>query len=172
MGGTPYKGYGTVINSVTDYICHCRQSTIGRLLTLCHTLIDRYTSSRRVCQVEEPCASRGQGDNAELSRECDALVLGCLIKELSEAQLWPIPEPADVDISVSGLGAILLDLSCYHKSVNGRENHPAHEKCVFTAGLRKDVQQVLNTLLTGITGTDRQHLQVQAQKAGQQAAQA
>lgn len=138
-------------------------------MALCRTLVERYTSSERVCRVSEPFSGDYEA-RIKQSQECDALVLGSLIKELCRSKLWPIPEATDVDMSASILGATLLDMDCYHKGVNGSRDSPAHEKCVFTTVSRKDVRSILDTMPSGVTATDRQHMHVQAEKAGQQEA--
>ena len=105
-----------------------------------------------------------RNDSTEYRPACDAIVLGSLIKGLSNAGLWPIPEAPVVTMSVTALGAKLMKLTCHLKPVKGGDS--AHESCLFTTPFRKDLQRILAKMENGVSASDLEHMKAQAEKCG------
>lgn len=107
-----------------------------------------------------------RNNSTEYLPACDAIVLGSLIKGLSNAGLWPIPEAPIVTMSVTALGAKLMKLTCHLKPVKGGDEDSAHESCLFTTAFRKNVQCILVKMENGVSASDLEHMKAQAEKCG------
>jgi hypothetical protein len=96
---------------------------------------------------------------------CDAIVLGSLMKDLSNSGLWPIPQFDNVKISVTALGAKMMEMTCYFKSVEMKtSNDGGHEECRFTTLFRKTIQGILDGMNHGVSASNQEHVRAQAEK--------
>lgn len=153
--------YIAVANSVSGDICVQRPSVIQELLDLCRNLVDRYTTSAET-------SSQGfemRGQLTDYRPACDAIVLGSLVKDLSNSGLWPIPEYDHVKISVTALGAKIMEMTCHIKSIEMKNSSDGgHEGCRFTKAFKKTIKGILDRMDDGVSASNLEHLKAQAEK--------
>ena len=118
-----------------------RQTTVEALLHLCGKLVDTYVHQPRVCKGYED-SSATFTSIPDYAKECDALVLGSLMRGLGNSGLWPIPEDSDdVKISVSTLKEKLLRIECHTKKVIGIKS-PSGGSSLFDRSLTTDTSPI------------------------------
>ncbi len=106
-----------------------------------------------------------RGQMTDYRPACDAIVLGSLMKDLSNSGLWPIPQFDNVKISVTALGAKMMEMTCYFKSVEMKtSNDGGHEECRFTTLFRKTIQGILDGMNHGVSASNQEHVRAQAEK--------
>jgi hypothetical protein len=95
-------------------------------------------------KVNCPCASHGS--------DCDAMVLGSLIKSMVEDDAWPIPEPPYKDFTLAGFtlvfGVIDLNTLCSRFPAYCRRSSP---KC---RGVGDSIEKEVKAIVGEVTGLD------------------
>jgi hypothetical protein len=125
---------------------------IERLLALIDCIIgDLIDGNKRLCKKSRGHPSWGL---------CVATMLGKAIQSLSRLRIWPLPEAADVQMSVLDLAERLrsVDLTGY-----GGERH----RCCQDDFLGRQIDEVLSEVpfFLDVAGA-RDHLKAQAKKSG------
>lgn len=98
----------------------------------------------------------------DVRKECDALVLGSLIKGLNSLGLHPIPTTSDaVRSSVSVLFKELLCLDCFVVA-NRNSSGSSHTECKFTTQLTAEIEQI--AMPSGVDDSHWKHMKEQTKK--------
>ena len=122
-----------------------RSGRISALLDICYRLVDRYESTS--LGDTTVCA------RAHSSKECDALVYGCLIKGLQSLDLFPKRATAsEIELSVVAFADELRSLTCFaypssyrFDSFNGyySADPVSHSDCGFTVAFANQIRAVI-----------------------------
>ncbi|KAI0377355.1 hypothetical protein F5Y04DRAFT_264440 [Hypomontagnella monticulosa] len=107
--------------------------------------------AKRLCNFQGLPFGPGKAD-------CEITMLGVMIQSLSRVDLWPIPKPEEVTMSLNQLISIL-------RRVDMRSRLPGHQCCALpNMGLA--LNNVPQSIKPQLTGFYQQHLKTQASKSG------
>lgn len=106
------------------------------------------------------CRMRGCSNNFTDVSQCEALLLGKLIRSLVRVDLWPVPSSATCAKSV-----LMLQTGLKGIAVNGAA-HTNHVKCTPLPNHAASIDAVINGLTSLTTPSQKRHLEGQAKKSG------
>ena len=111
------------------------------------------------------CKVQSLGINTPGRRDCEARLLGQLIRDLHSKRLWPLPAVTDVRHSVSSLAKIIADMAVVPKEPPRTGENQWHWRCralSLPSGLRQgDLNHSLDYTFA-ISAEQVQHMKRQA----------
>ncbi|OTA96248.1 hypothetical protein M434DRAFT_28111 [Hypoxylon sp. CO27-5] len=87
---------------------------------------------------------------------CDLTMLGAIVRSLTQADLYPIPKPEGIHISVVQLADKLRSIDCRSRL----------HKCNALPDITTTINRILQSVGPELTETHIQHLKAQAEKTG------
>lgn len=109
---------------------------------------------------DEACRMCGCYSNSTDASQCEALLLGKLIRSLVTVGLWPVPSSVTYALSMHLLQADLKSIT-----VNGAA-HTKHEDCTPLPNHAASIDAVTDGLTSLTTPSQKRHLEAQAKKSG------
>ncbi|KAI5919548.1 hypothetical protein F4810DRAFT_686660 [Camillea tinctor] len=137
-----------------DVIKEGRLRSINGLLKLFQDIINRLIAYPDTAGYKAVCSSTGY-----ISKDCEAYMLGVLIKSLSRAGLWPIPEASHYSQSMDNLRTTL-------KHLDVRNRFPYHSECDPMPDRKTGIDKYINTVEVQLAENQLRHMEKQAKKSG------
>lgn len=147
---------------LAESILDARHAALTKIIEACHSMVTKYVwDTPFLCE---------ESDNEE---ECDALVLGHLVKRLQKMGIYP-GDPGDIasHMKTTAVEEIIADvmaikISTYPegKNVYGRTYyHADHSDCGCSSSLRQSIQDIVPDQVDKVLAASRKHLEAQRQK--------
>lgn len=118
---------------------------------------------------DSPCKERNLGTNDQSRKDCEARLLGQLIRDLHTHRLWPLPAATKTTISASSLAKIIADMAVVPKQSALFGALAPHWQCralSLPAGLRQvDPNHSLDYTFA-LSSEEVQHMKRQAKLTG------
>jgi hypothetical protein len=113
---------------------------MSKMLELVKGIIKKYEGKKVNC----PCAEHGS--------DCDAMVLGSLIKSMVDGKVWLVPESPYQKFTLHDFWYIfgLLDIKTLCSKIRAYQWQLASDD----HGVRESIQKKVNALLCQVTGLD------------------
>lgn len=135
----------SLLPSSIDSILKIRLATIDKLLSVIYSAFNKYVASTDIlCDLKK--------------EDCDALVIGRMIKSAKRGCIWPRKRAKDICFSVESLAQRIrsFDTRAFHTATEGQ--------CVFKFDFNKETAEVLQSIPNHASEAERKHMDGQLAK--------
>ncbi|KAI5860902.1 hypothetical protein GGS23DRAFT_579437 [Durotheca rogersii] len=144
---------------ISDLVKRSRLAAIENMLKpirdVLECLMQGTTSTKRLCSQAR--GSRGFVDDSQ-KIDCEITMLGAVIRSLTSHDMWPIPKPEDVQLSVQDMANKLLSLDLRSRAY--------YHSCSALPEFKETIARGLDSVCPPLVGSHVHHLEAQAEKTG------
>ncbi|KAE9371891.1 hypothetical protein N431DRAFT_377959 [Stipitochalara longipes BDJ] len=140
---------------IIERILEVRNETIGKLLSIPYSKIEKYDAS-----IDTLCSA--SPDDPKESSACDAIIYGSYTRGLQKIGLWPRKNIEDIHISIQELASMLSSIEIYQYAVHNSYGYGYEDKHTCSPGdIKKEVSSQLKNIADPVLESHRRHMAAQ-----------